>query len=68
MNIIKTNSKTIIEALQQGKKVFVNGFDWEVKQIGKVFQIVSVETGKIFCPLLNKDNKLILDHAKYIVI
>ena len=65
MNIIKTNSKTIIEALQQGKKVFVNGFDWEVKQLSGEYQIVSVDDGTMFCPLLNKDNKLILAHAKY---
>lgn len=58
----------VIKLLKADKNVYVNGFDFWVKPFNGIYKVCSVSTGKIFCPLLNDDNKLILDGATYIVI
>lgn len=67
------NKEQIIQAIEDGKKVYINGFDWFVKKMKDIttpeqYQIVSNENEKIFCPLLNEKKELVLKEAKYIAV
>jgi hypothetical protein len=55
----------IIQAVGQGKKVFVNDFQWIVKFMHSGYYIVNEQTNKIFCNLLNDEDNLVLANATY---
>ena len=66
------NKDQIIEAVNEGKKVYVNGFEWFVKKMEDVvtdeqYQIVSNIDGTIFCPLLNNKGGLVLQGATFVL-
>jgi hypothetical protein len=57
----------IKKAINLGKKVYVNGFDWQVKKQLNTYNIVS-NNNVVFCPLLNDNKELILKEAKYFLV
>jgi hypothetical protein len=61
----KLNTQEVLELVKQGKKVYINGFEWCIKEINTILYIYCEATLSIFSPLLNEKNELILKGANY---